>query len=491
MTLPANKPAFRALFAPSERVVLLLMGCALTCVVLSVLVGALGALSYIPGISAHLVPLGLSLVQLRPLHTTFASAWIFLGVTAGVYRYLFDTFGEPSASDMRRFRAQMVLWGLAGLGILVTLPFGVTSGREYLGFHPAFSAMIAAGWILFAWTFFAKVARGFFARPVYVYMWTVGLLLFLWSFAEGHAYLLSSVRHQPVVDLQVQWKSCGTLVASFNQMVYGCLIYLGAKKSGDMSLGHSRSSFALFGIGVLNSFTNYAHHTYHLPQAHLIKWIAFSVSMLEIVLLLVVLREVASALQVRRRMYARGPGLCDGLVILSKRWNVFLLSLALIISVPPWNALVHGTHVVMAHAMGSELALDSYILIALFAYLLASIFPKREVQWGIIDADSARRTAALMNLALMGLVATLLASGFATGVQRYLGHARPEWMDAIPFAFVVFGCTFAYFLLRLLAHWLPLFLDPARHKALGWNSGIEHRAALLRARRLPDPLESK
>ena len=29
------------------------------------------------------------------------------------------------------------------------------------------------------------------------------------------------------------------------------------------------------GIGLLNSFTNYAHHTYHLPQSHVVKWVAF------------------------------------------------------------------------------------------------------------------------------------------------------------------------------------------------------------------------
>lgn len=452
----------------SERVLLVMMGSALACVVLSLLFGALGALYYVPGVSAWMVKHGVSLVQLRPLHTTFASSWLFLGAAAAAYKYLFDTFGEPTPGDMRRFKAHMTCWGLAGLAAVVTLALGITSGREYLGFHPLISAVIWGGWVLFAWTFLAKVRHGFFARPVYVYMWTVGMLLFLWTFAEGHAYLLPFVKHQPVADLQIQWKSCGTLVASFNQMVYGSLIYLAVKKTGDESIAQSKAAFGLLGIGMLNSFTNYTHHTYHLPQSHLVKWVAFSVSMLEIIILVQVFREVTAALRRRRRLYAAPAGVTDGFLTLSKRWNLFLLTLAIAISVPPWNALIHGTHVVMAHAMGSELAIDTYILLGFFAYALGEIFPKREVREHLLDGPEMRRVVKGINLCLMALVAALLTSGLTTGYQRFLGRPVPEWLAGFPYAFVACGLGLAYFLLRLIQLWTPLFLRPRAHKA--WDT---------------------
>jgi nitric oxide reductase subunit B len=455
-------------FKRSEKVVLVMMGSALACVVLSLLFGALGALYYVPGVSAWMVKRGVSLVQLRPLHTTFASSWIFLGAAAAAYKYLFDTFGEPTPGDMRRFKTHMTAWGLAGLAALVTLALGITSGREYLGFHPLISAVIWGGWILFAWTFISKVRKGFFARPVYVYMWSIGMLFFLWTFAEGHAYLLPFVKQQPIADLQIQWKSCGTLVASFNQMVYGSLIYLAVKKTGDESIAQSKATFGLLAIGVLNSFTNYTHHTYHLPQAHLVKWVAFGVSMLEIIILVQVFREVTAALGRRRRLYQAAPGVTDSFLTLSKRWNLFLLTIALAISVPPWNALIHGTHVVMAHAMGSELAIDSYILLAFFAFALTEIFPKREVRERLIDGPEVRHAARYLNLFLMGLVATLLTSGLTTGFQRFLGRPQPTWLDAFPYAFVFFGLGLAYFTLRLIHLWMPLFLRPHTHKA--WDT---------------------
>ena len=68
---------------------------------------------------------------------------------------------------------------------------------------------------------------GFFSRPVYVYMWGTGVLYFLYTFIEGHAYLIPMVRDYPVADLQIQWKHCGTVVAAFNMLVYGSLMYLG------------------------------------------------------------------------------------------------------------------------------------------------------------------------------------------------------------------------------------------------------------------------
>jgi len=453
----------RALFKSSEKITLVMIACAIGCVFLSLALGALAALYYMPEFGRVMQGAGISLVQLRPLHTTFASAWIYLGAVTCVFAFLFREFGEPTPADKLRFKLQMVCWGLAGLGILVTLPLGITTGREYLGFHPAFSLLIVVGWLLFAWTFFSKVRRDFWSRPVYVYMWATGIVLFLYTFLEGHAWLLRSVRGQPVVDLQIQWKSCGTLVAAFNQMVYGSLIYLVEKTTGDERTGQSKRAFALLGVGLLNSFTNYAHHTYHLPQSHLIKWIAFCVSMLEVILLVGVYRD-AVALMRRERKSPLSFNPILRFVELSKCWNLFLLSIAILISIPPLNALIHGTHVVMAHAMGSELAIDSYILFAVVIWLLVDIFPKREVAENLLNDRAMRTTIVGLNISLVVLVSWLLAGGLATGVTRYLGEAPPAWLAAFPYVFAAAGFGFAYFLLRLLFRLWPFFSRAASHK---------------------------
>ena len=196
-----------------------------------------------------------------------------------VYHYLATHHGGLTAGDRLRFRVHTACWLLAGVGILVTLSLGISSGREYLGFHPVLSAVLLFGWFAFAWNFLRRLRHGFWNQPIYVWFSTIGTLFFIYTFIEGHAYLLPSVFDSPVRDLQVQWKSCGTLVGSFNFLMYGSLIYVGEKLSGDRKYAQSSTAFWLFAVGCLNSFTNYVHHTYHLPQVHIVKWVAFLVSM--------------------------------------------------------------------------------------------------------------------------------------------------------------------------------------------------------------------
>ncbi len=453
----------RSIVPSAERMVLTTMACALACMAISIIVGAIGALSYVPVIGPAMAGRGLSLVQLRPLHTTFASAWIYLGCVAGMYAFLAHAFGAPSRRDRLRFRIHMVCWGVAGAGALITLLFGWGSGREYLGFHPAFSVLIIVGWLCFLWTFLRRVLPGFWSRPVYVYMWTTGALYFVYTFVEGHAYLLPSVAGHPVADLQIQWKSCGSLVASFNQMVYGTLLFVGERMTNDRRAGQSRAAFTLFGIGLLNSFTNSAHHTYHLPQDALIKWIAFVVSMLELIILWSLLADIVRKVGTRRPHY-RQFSASTHLFALSKHWNAFLLPVALLISIPPLNALIHGTHVVMAHAMGSELAIDSYILLGAFAWLFARSFPKREAVRDVINGPRVRHYIGWLNRTLMVLIASLLIRGLGVGVTRYLGHPEPEWLGVFPAVFVISGVAVGYSLLNLILCWLPLLREPLRHR---------------------------
>lgn len=435
----------------SDRMVSCLMRSALACLIIAVLCGALAVLFYITDLSNPLRSIGVDFRDMRPLHTTFASAWIFLAGMTCVFHYLYDTHGEPTRSERLRFRIQMILFGLAGAGILITIPMGITSGREYIGFHPALSLLIVAGWLLFAWTFFSRCARGFWSQPVYVYMWGIGILYFLYTFAEGHAWLLPWIRSRPVADLQIQWKSCGTIVASFNMLMYGALIYLSGRIARNDSYARSPKAFVFFGIGLLNSFTNYAHHTYHLPQSHLIKWVAFVVSMLEIILLVSILNDVRAMLAARKPTDSFTT--TGGFLKLAKGWSFAMLTLSLLISVPNLNTPIHGTHVVMAHAMGSEIGIDTMVLFAFFSYLTASFFPRRYDVLDELNNSLMQSSSRGLNRGLIGLILTLLIGGVTVGVTRMYGIARPQFLDAFPYSLAFFGIMVGWFLVRLSLFW--------------------------------------
>ena len=98
---------------------------ALACIIIAVLGGAVGALHYVPSFATTLNDMGLTFPKLRPIHTAFASLWIFGGSIAIVYHYLCSSHGGLTAGDLLRFRIHTVCWLVAGAGILVSLLLGL------------------------------------------------------------------------------------------------------------------------------------------------------------------------------------------------------------------------------------------------------------------------------------------------------------------------------------------------------------------------------
>jgi len=424
---------------------------ALACILLTVLGGALGALHYVPSISTWLNELGVTLPKMRPIHTAFASMWIFGASVAVVYHWLCHNHGGLTKGDLLRFRVHTVCWIVAGVGIFVTLFAGVSTGREYLGFHQSFSALLLFGWLCFAWNVVRRLRHGFWGQPIYVWFWTVGTLFFVYTFVEGHAYMLDSVFERPIRDLQVQWKSCGTLVGSFNFLMYGSLTYVGERLSGDKRYAQSPAAFWLFGVGCLNSFTNYVHHTYHLPQTHVVKWVAFIVSMMEVVILVKLMFDLSRLLKNKPSaapFCGRGSWLAT-----AKWWTVGMLFTSIAISVPSWNTYIHGTQLVMGHAMGATVGIDTLVLLGTSSWLVvelrgSAVLPR-------IDANITRRCVRWISSALVVLVAWLSVAGFVHGYSRLHGEATPEWVSAsrllLPAVGSVLGVWLVVATVRLLS----------------------------------------
>jgi nitric oxide reductase subunit B len=425
---------------------------ALTSCGLALLTGLLSAIVYTGG-EPMVRALGLTLQHLRPLHETLAFSWIFLGGVAVVYGFLHREFGASTSAMRTRMALQRTLWSVAGVGVVVSLLGGHFSGREYLGYSPLFSLLVAAGWVLFVIDYFSLVGLRLRGRPVYVYMWSVALPFFLLTYAEAHLYLLPSVGQIPTRDLAIQWKSNGTLVGSFNLLVYGSLIYISGLITGNHRYAHSRTAFALFFVGLLNTFTNYGHHTYHLPQSHWIHGISFTVSMLEILILAKVVADVVSALCVPGGPPIKGA---TCLFFLSaSRWTLANLVLALAISVPPLNTLIHGTHVVVAHVMGSMIGIDSMILWGALWYIAVNTLGEG---WRRPELPSMRRAIFTVNLSLAVFLVAFLARGWAQGWMRYLGPVANDLSLAIrvfPTLMMLAGVTLGGTLLWLLSRWIP------------------------------------
>lgn len=337
-------------------------------------------------------------VPLRTIHDSFAAGWIVVAAQGFVLACLPTATGAPLWSRRLAF-VQLGLWVAAGAALLATASLGLYTGREYINFPTPISALVFAAGLLMAVNFFKTVRRA----PVYVWMWGCGIVLFLWTWAEAHAWLLPFYRHVLIRDMTVQWKSYGAMAGSWNLMVYGLSFFCADRLCGGAPAKSHRLWTWVFWLALANALLGWAHHTYHLPQSAAIRWIAFIVSMSEILLLIKAMRDVTAR---------GGSGPAARLFRAAGFWIAGNLLLSMIISVPRLNGITHGTQVTVAHSMGAMIGINLTLLAAVGATLGGGRAP--------------RGALALFHLALAIFVLGLTWMGLARGTLQL--QARWSWL---------------------------------------------------------------
>lgn len=408
--------------------------------------GCVGSLLFTPVYPMFRV-WGLSLTSLRPLHLIAGTGWIYLGGLAAVAHHWSraERSRHPVAASVIRFF--LWTWGLGAAVFLIATLTGSYGGREYFFTSIPSSILFWSGWVALTWAYVRSQPRASGTQPVYIWMWMTSFGLFTYAFVETHVFLLPYFQQHPLRDMAVEWKSYGTLVGSFNLLVYGALAYLADSLNPQGRYSRSTLAFSLFFVGVFNSFTNYGHHTYHLPQSLVVKWTSFTISMTEIVILA---KVVADTLAIARRR--RGPAAADGVTMLlaaTRWWTLASLVLAIVISVPPWNALIHGTLVVAGHAMGSMLGIDTMGLLAVLAWFHlddrrgAAKLPR----WPIVT----------LNLGIAAIWASFLIVGLQDSFRRWefgVLPSRSVWPGWFGPTFATSGLVISVSIIALTWPWL-------------------------------------
>ncbi len=445
-------------FSRDGKPVAVLALMAISACALTLLSGITTGLTYTDWESA-IRSIGLTLQHLRPIHESFAFAWVFLGGVAVAHAWLISIGGPFDSAERKRFGIMIGLWVTAGVGILVTLLAGRFTGREYSGYNPIFSAMIFAGWLLFAWNFFGRVGFSLRGQPVYVWMWTAAIPLFAITFLEAHAYTFDWVSRQPIRDIAIQWKANGVMVGSFNLLAYGSMMWVGGKMRGDDRYSRSATAFLLFAVGVVNTFTNYGHHTFHLPQTPWVHWVSFLISMAEVLLLA---RVVIDLWGWRRDPIPSDLAVPDRFARSATLWTTLMLMMAIGMSIPPLNSLIHGTTVVTAHAMGTMIGIDSMILWASLSWLIRQLTGPEE---GVVNSRWMRRAVTVLDLALAGFLIVFIIRGVASGLERQLGPSAPDWSQFVavfPVLMVTFGLVLAVTVIWIVIRWMIVLIRVLR-----------------------------
>jgi nitric oxide reductase subunit B len=385
----------------SDRLVRAFVWLAVSYLLVGLFIGVIGGFQYLlpPFLREQL-----SFQKSRPLHVYLVISWIFTGAQAGIYYYIPRIAGRDLywlKGGWLHFSLQL----LTSILIIGAFYLGKFSGREYLEFPPWLGAMIMIAWIPFAFNFFLTLRPDYRNAPVYIWSWSAGIIFFFITMMESYLWIFDFFRTNIVRDITVQWKALGSMVGSWNMLVYGCSIYIMERMSGDTGMSRKPLPFFFFFLGLANLMFNWGHHTYIVPAAGWVKTVAYVISMTELLILGHIIYRWRKTLSNARKNYHIIP---FRLLSFADVWIFLNLSLAIIISIPALNYYTHGTHITVAHAMGSTIGINTMLLFASIFYVLHKDREK------LFETKRRVFSAGLLitNLALVVFWFSLIGSGF-------------------------------------------------------------------------------
>ena len=401
----------------------------ITAIVMLLLGLGFGILAAIIYIHPDFLKEALGFTSLRPLHVSSAMFWIILGATGCVYNGL-NVVAKKTISKRTAF-IQWILWIVSIVGIFTSYFTHQFGGREYWEFNPVWALPIALAWILFLTNFYSQIST-VKKWPVYMWMWLTGLVFFLFTFIENYLWLFPYFREHFITDMTIQWKVNGSLVGAWNQMLYGTAFFLMDKISDSKKIGRNNLAFAMYFLGLFNLMFNWGHHIYTLPTEKYIRYIGYVVSMTEWVFFAKIIYNWKGTVNDVQKHFHYFP---YKFLLAADFWVFLNMGQAILMSIPVINIYTHGTHVTVAHAMGTTIGINSMILLAsCFEFLRPNLPGKvnhskklNVVFWGL-------------QISLLTFWLSLNAAGIKKGIWQLSEHqvSYSKMMQSLQPYFIVF-----------------------------------------------------
>ncbi len=194
----------------------------------------------------------ISFGRIRPLHTNavifaFVGNGIFMGVYYSLQRLLKTRMWSDRLSYLNFWGWQFII-----VCAVLTLPFGITSSKEYAELEWWIDILIALIWVVFGWNMFATILNRK-VKHLYVAIWfyiatfvTVAILHIFNSFELPISFLKSYSWYAGVQDALVQWWYGHNAVAFFLTTPYLGLMYYFVPKAANRPVYSYRLSIIHF-----------------------------------------------------------------------------------------------------------------------------------------------------------------------------------------------------------------------------------------------------
>lgn len=375
--------------------------------------GLVGVLSSFQYVFPNLLKESLHFAKLRPIHVVSSVSWIVLAATGSIYFFLsIHKKTKLFSGTLTKFHFYLFL--AIGVSIYLSILLGKIGGREFFVFAPLLMIPILLGWLLFAFNYFKSVRQKIVNWPVYYWMWGTGITFMIFHLSEAHLWLLPSFRENYIRDLVIQWKSVGSFVGSWNQLVYGISIYLMVQIKGDPKLAHGKLVFFFYFLGLANLMFGWAHHTYIIPTQAWVRVVAYVISMTEWVILFHIIFNFIKSLPREKK---RANTLAYRFLVAADIWVFFNLILALLMSIPAINYYTHGTHITVAHTMGTMIGINTMILLASIGYIINVLHPQFQIRKRVVFGYK------LLNISLLFFLVTFIIAGIQRSKWMYANQA--------------------------------------------------------------------
>jgi nitric oxide reductase subunit B len=415
----------------NKRLGSLFLATGLVFLLAAVLFGVLGGLLYLfPQDLRDLLPFA----KLRPLHVSSVVFWILFAAIGGLYFYT-----SGIAKTIRSYtlgHLHYLLLFTAAITILGCYVAGIFGGREYWEYPPVLAIPIAISFVLLGVHFYRSVKKDKGPWPIYKWMWLSGIVFFILSFSESYLWVLPYFGDHLVRDMAVQWKSYGSLVGSWNMLINGGAFYVMTKLSGDDSVARKPLTFAFFFLGLFNLMFNWGHHIYALPVSNTIRYTAYIVSMTELLILGKIIWTWRASLSDARKNAALLP---YRFIMAADGWIFLNLFMAILMSVPAINLYTHGTHITVAHAMGTTIGINTMLLLASATYACTRFYGK----FSATAQSTIMRGLYLGNGSLLVFWVALIGAGVGKALLEVQTPTMPhgQIMQALKPWFVAFAVS--------------------------------------------------
>ena len=423
----------------------------------------------------------LSFGRLRPLHTN-AAIFAFGGCAlfATSYWVVQRTCQVRVISD-KLAALHFWLWQAVIVGAAITLPLGITRGKEYAELEWPLSILIAVAWVAYAIVFFGTIGLRR-VKHIYVANWFYGA--FIIAVAMLHIVNAISIpaslwksysAYAGVQDAMVQWWYGHNAVGFFLTAGFLGIVYYFIPKQAERPVYSYRLSIVHFWALI---FTYMWAGPHHLHYTALPDW----TQSLGMVFSLILLAP-------------SWGGMINGVMTLSGAWHklredpilrFMIVALSFygiatfegpMMSIKTVNALSHYTDWGIAHVHGGTLGWVGFISMGALYYLVPRLFGQKQMH-------SIRAIELHFWVATVGIV-LYIASMWIAGVMQGLMWRAINTDGALTYTFVEsVKATFPFYVIRFVSGLMYLL----GMLVMAWNVGKTVMAGRPQESRIPTAL---